>query len=105
MITTAKWNDVAYKMAKSFVVGEMSASDFSDKYTDLYYDKSMDGIKVEVEETIKDPNILMSIFCVSDLHLGEDCTDDELRQMVTIFLDADSVDEAYKELENNNLIK
>ncbi|AVY93971.1 colicin immunity protein [Microvirgula aerodenitrificans] len=62
-------------LAKSFVDGEISASDFSDIYINLWRVERDSGIILNDEPHLSE--CLSSIFCAADMY----CADDETREV------------------------
>ncbi|MDP8170269.1 colicin immunity domain-containing protein [Pasteurella skyensis] len=103
-----------YKLAKQFVAGGLEATEFVDKYIDIWYDKSYgnpkdDCVEIDENDYVKDTALLSSIFLHCDTHesmnVNNPYTDEELKEVVKIFLVADSVDDGYKEIAEKGLLK
>ncbi|MDP8042271.1 colicin immunity domain-containing protein [Pasteurella atlantica] len=98
-------------MAKLFVSGKLSAIQFVDDYMDMHDNSPFGKEKVTIsdDDFVKDPCLLSSIYLHCDTHesmnVNNPYTDDELKEVVKIFLLANSVDDGYKEITEKGLLK
>lgn len=106
VMVVSKWTFEAVKLVNLFLSNKLTATDFVDKYIDLWHDKTIEGKTeiIDAENYIKDDLALAVIFGSCDMHESmndadviKGYTDQQLKEQVEFLISA-------KEL-NNDILK
>lgn len=105
-MVVSKWTFEAVKLVNLFLSNKLTATDFVDKYIDLWHDKTIEGKTetIDAENYIKDDLALAVIFGSCDMHESmndadviKGYTDQQLKEQVEFLIST-------KEL-NNDILK
>ena len=98
------------KMAKDFVDGKMDADAFYNQFMDKWIANSQKPDNERIQTPYIEQSLSLAVDCYcsvefrADMQPYYDYDDEQLKQVVNIYLQTDNVDEAYSLMRANGLI-